>query len=344
LLKKARKISKYDDVLESVAAIRDSYLEDEVVDISDLSLVADMDNNDVVVSTPTTSLLSMSPLAKEQIGKMFGFTWDRWFNDIGPERAVDELSTRMKMRSVEQKIRAWKWTKHNASRCVNGTNGEIRAFVGKKYAPIDDLEVLEKLPSSASDHYFISNRFGRLENGDRTSNYTAILDPRNLNKDYSKKKDWVFPGYHIRNSEVGCSALTVSISFLRLVCLNGLIVTEKSDRLVYLTHRPKDVSDIEDYLEAGMSLLDRRIEETYLRIRGLKNLTVEDPEEEIRKFMGAQKQTKLLTQHAIDAYKEEPDPTKFGVLQAISRASQQSENVEKIYEIEAMASKYLRAA
>jgi len=94
---------------------------------------------------------------------------------------------------------------------------DVRAIFTKKYRPVDNFEVLEKLDrlgfnSDQQVQVSLDQEFMMLNIMD--SQRTFSLD---------RNKDKMTPGISLSNSEVGLSALSISAFFLRLVCTNGMI-------------------------------------------------------------------------------------------------------------------------
>jgi len=58
--------------------------------------------------------------------------------------------------------------------------------------------------------------------------------------------------------------------------------------------------------------------------------TVVDPVETIRKIATHRKLSKKLTDDLVSAYQDEPEPTRFGVINAFTRAAQQLTPLERI--------------
>lgn len=86
-------------------------------------------------------------------------------------------------------------------------------------------------------------RFRDIEHTDSTSHYSAVhMEARDV------RGDTHFPGFRLRNSEVGGAALTLDDFWLSLACLNGLLIEIDGKRLLYRTHRAID----DDHLAAAM--------------------------------------------------------------------------------------------
>ncbi|MDQ1328972.1 MAG: hypothetical protein QG641_2258, partial [Candidatus Poribacteria bacterium] len=94
---------------------------------------------------------------------------------------------------------------------------DVRAIFTKKYRPVDNFEVLEKLDRLGFDsdqqvQVSLDENFMMLN----------ILDGHRIFS-LDGNKDKMTPGINLSNSEVGLSALSISSYFFRIVCCNGLI-------------------------------------------------------------------------------------------------------------------------
>jgi hypothetical protein len=157
-------------------------------------------------------------------------------------------------------------------------------------------------------------------------------------------EDWVYQGFHFRNSEVGYTAVTIDSSTFRLVCLNGMIVTVKDGRLLYRVHRAIDDDSIDILLDGAFRKMPAAWEKNRRQMVTLRETVLQDPEAEILKFLNRQKATKLFQEAVQKAYEAEPLPNQYGVLQALSKAAQGELDMDKRVELEEMAGQYLAQA
>ena len=157
-------------------------------------------------------------------------------------------------------------------------------------------------------------------------------------------EDWVYQGYHMRNSEVGYTAVIMDGFTFRLVCLNGAIISIKDGRLLYRVHRSLDDEAIDSLLDGAFRKMPEAWERNRKMMVALRDVAVEDPEAEILKFLNRQKATKAFQDAAKEAYNSEPLPNRYGIMQALSRAAQQETDMNKRAELEEMAGHYMALA
>ncbi len=108
-----------------------------------------------------------------------------------------------------------------------------RAFLAPTFTPIDDARIFERMHTmlrGLMDEY----RFSAVNLTDSTTHFTAVHAE---GMDVDGRGDLLHPGFHLRNSEVGASALSLDDHWLRLVCTNGLMVRVGGKRALYRTHR-----------------------------------------------------------------------------------------------------------
>ncbi len=158
------------------------------------------------------------------------------------------------------------------------------------------------------------------------------------------KEDWVYQNFHLRNSEVGYTALTIDSSTFRLVCLNGVIVTVKDGRLLYRVHRSINDESIDGLLDDAFNKMPDAWKNNKRQMIALRENVLLDPEAEILKFLNGQKATKLFQKAVTEAYETEPLANGYGVLQALSRAAKDEPDMDKRVELEEMAGRYLSLA
>lgn len=148
-------------------------------------------------------------------------------------------------------------------------------------------------------------------------------------------------GIMIGNSEVGLGSVSVEPFVYRLVCTNDLVVTrEKSFRHahIHLTAsemRRRMADAIAEAFRIANSVLD-----TFVSTR---EEPVADPVESIRQLAEGRKMSQKFADEVISSYAVEPEPTKFGVINAFTRAAQKLGPLQRI-EVERFAGTLIKAA
>jgi hypothetical protein len=141
-------------------------------------------------------------------------------------------------------------------------------------------------------------------------------------------------GIMIGNSEVGQGSVSVEPFVYRLLCTNDFIVTqEKSFRHahIHLTAsemRRRMADAISDAFKIAASVLD-----AFLLTR---EQPVADPVETIRQLAESRKMSQKFADEVVSSYAAEPEPSRFGVINAFTRAAQKLGPLQRI-EVERLA-------
>jgi hypothetical protein len=125
---------------------------------------------------------------------------------------------------------------------VRVEDGEALTVLSGKYSPLPDLEVIERC-----DQIGIS--------GVSRDDFQLRLYSQVQMKTEPVPGDQCGLGFNIFNSETGFRALSMSNYVLRLVCSNGLIVTEKGDDWKPLPHYRVSTGDLRGYLEEKLDVV-----------------------------------------------------------------------------------------
>jgi len=147
-------------------------------------------------------------------------------------------------------------------------------------------------------------------------------------------------GIMIGNSEVGMGSVSVEPFVFRKPCTNDLIVCqEKSFRHAHihltayeLTRRMAEA--VSEGFQLASSVLDK-----FLKTR---EQPIEDPVETIRKIAEARQLSQKLTDEVVSSYLVEPEPNRFGVINAFTNAAQRLAPLQRI-EMERFAGTLLEA-
>lgn len=271
-----------------------------------------------LVEVPQVGQLALTDWSRGQLSRLLGLRWQRWFDPTlcSPAEQAEEINRRLSRHSGELKIRA--------SRYPAGTpavgDGILRAFVGEKYTPIDDVRVFERLERVLGPRAE-SFRFVRETLTDRTSQYVAVT-PDDVDLSNNGKPDLHRHGFLIVNSEVGARALAIAEYLFRIVCTNGLIIMSASRRLFYRVHRKTEDESIDRDLAYALALLPERWSASASALRAVRRHLVEEPEQMLRQVLAESPDTKPYTEAVLVAFRKEPEATRFGLVQAITRAAQ----------------------
>jgi hypothetical protein len=147
-------------------------------------------------------------------------------------------------------------------------------------------------------------------------------------------------GIIIGNSEVGLGSVSVEPFVFRKPCTNDLIVTrDKSFRHAHIYLTPHELN----------CRMGEAIGEAFAVASGILNAflktheePVPDPVEIIRKLAQERQMSQKFADQAVSGYLAEPEPTRFGVINAFTRAAQALAPLQPI-EIERYAGTLLQA-
>ena len=315
------------NVYEAVMARADNMLPDRVVHVSDLKMSP---AGHIVV--PDGTELRMNPWARKQLSSLLGLRWDKWFQSASGEERAEEVNRRFSRIPGELKLRAWKDDDGVA-------DGIARAFVAPGFTPIDDARIFTRMATMMKglvDEYV----FTRVDFTDTTTHYTAVHAEA-----FDLDGDRLHPGWHLRNSEVGASALSLDDHWLRLVCLNGLMVRVGGKRALYRTHRAIE----DDALSAGLVIavgrLPERWQTTFTWMQAAKTIEVPHPDDAVAAILGDSAEVpKALLEAAQRVVLRDGDLTRFGVVQAITLvAHTENRDPDVRFAMERLAGDYLAA-
>jgi hypothetical protein len=365
-----KKLLKFEDVSDRIHQLHDLNFQDQVIDLEKIKVLPD--NNDkkpgIHLDVPNMGKLTLTEWSKKQLGSILGIKFDKWFDPeiVKAEEIQEELIRRFSRTHESRKIRARQYKPEDPG--SKYADGYVRAVLSPTYAPIDDIRIFDRLGKKfrgqVDDMNFLQNHLGTDFFSDRASHYTVVGEPVNMgpiDRDHPDpkvrhiydiaeregmlpKEDWVYQGFHFRNSEVGYTAVIIDSSTFRLVCLNGMIVNVKNGRLLYRVHRSIDDESIDGLLDNAFRKMPAVWEENRKRLAALRMETLEDPEAEILKFLVRNKATKTYQEQVQKAFESEPLPNRYGVLQALSKAAQGELDMDKRIELEELAGNYLAHA
>ena len=370
LLMSQKRLIKFEKVIDKVTQLHDTNFNDKVIDLKEVGIkrAGNDKHPDIHLDVPGLGVLTMTDWSKGQLGSMLGINWNKWFNPkvIKPAEMQEEMRRRFARTGQSSKLRARKFPKGAPGNKY--ADGFLRAALSPTYSAIDDVRIFDRLSKKfggqMEDQSFMQNHLGSDFFNERASHYSVVGEPVNLGPidrkhpdprvrniyDLAEKEgklpdaDWVYQGYHLRNSEVGFTAVTLDANVFRLVCLNGAVVTVKDGRLLYRMHRGIDDDGIDALLDGAFRKLPEVQEANKRRLINMQEGLLQDVSAEIEKFLGKQKASKTFTEQVKKAYEQEPIPNRYGVLQAITRAAQTETDMDKRFELEEMAGRYMAAA
>jgi hypothetical protein len=320
------------------------------------------------IEIPKQGTFRMTDWSKKQLGQVLGIRWEKWFSSglVTADVVQEEIHRRFSKTGDMRKLRTKRFK--DGAPGVPGCDGYMRAILTPSYHPIDDERVFDrmgqKFGSQLENMRFMRNHLSKKSSwgNDHCNHYTLVGDPISLgaiNMDHPDPEvqhwykvakmenrlpedDVVYPGYHMRNSEVGFTAITIDEFCFRLVCLNGLMVTVGDSRLLYRQHRSISDDEIDKQLDKAFTKAPIRWETTRQKMLTAQDHTLENPAEFLETELKKLDAPKYFREAAIKALAEEPLKSLYGAVQAITRAAQEyHEDMDQRYEFEALGGKIL---
>jgi hypothetical protein len=315
------------DVYGDVQRRADAMLPDRVVHVADLRMTPEGH-----VELPGGTRLRINAHAKRQVSSLLGLRWDRWFQSASGEERAEEINRRFARIPGQLKVRAWREDTGEA-------HGVARAFLAASFTPIDDARIFERMNTMMRgllDEY----RFTAVEFTDTTTHYTAVHgEPFDLDGEL------LHPGWHLRNSEVGASALSLDDHWLRLVCANGLMVRVGGKRSLYRTHRAIEDDQLAAALVIAVGRLPERWRTTFAWMQTAKRVAVPHPDDAVAAVLGDSSEVpRAMLEEAQREVLRVGDATRFGVVQAITLvAHAKNTDPDVRFAMERLAGDYLVA-
>ena len=378
-LKDQRKVLSFEEVLSGVEERNDRNYDDVVIDGDKLTIPDDSRDHGLLLEVPykvadadgeektVIRRLKATRWATNQLGKIMGVQWNKWFNPqhIKPAEIQEMVRRWLGKTGMAFRVRASEFKDDAPEK--DKIDGFIRGFLNPNSSTIDDVMIFNALKNNfrgmMSDFHFIQDHMGGGITDDRSSHYTVAgepfeigpLDvegaPDELRRIYEMAQregqlppaDYGYQGFHMRNSEVGFAGWSVGAFMYRLLCLNGYISGTGSGQLLYRTHIGIDAPGIAKLLRDALLRLEAVWDQQREQILALHRVTLNEPKEEIRKYAKKAKLSKIFIESAIEAYDEEPIPSRMGVMHALSRAAQLYTDMNDRFKYESAAGNYLFA-
>jgi hypothetical protein len=291
--------ASFDEVHTLVAERATRMRPDATVHVADLVFTPE---GHVVV--PGIGPHELTSLARRQLAAMVGIRWDRCFQSASPDERAEELNRRLKRTPGERKLRAWR----DESNEIAGT---IRAILPPGYEPIDDARIFLSLRSnmgSLMNEYV----FQRVEAGEETSQYAAVLRGAR-----SLRGDDLVPGWSLRTSEIAQAPLSIDDYWLRLVCMNGLMVSVGGKRSLYRRHRAIEDDQLGAAFVMALGRLPGRFERALELMAIAMDANIEHPDAIVADVLAGI--PRALVEETQRAALAEAPITRFGLLNVITR-------------------------
>lgn len=244
-------------------------------------------------------------------------------------------------------VNHWLRSEDSNQRMVRTLDGRTRAFLSDKYRPLDNMELAELafpiLKESGCEITSCEITEKRM--------YIKAVTPK---LEYEVKKgDVVQAGIVISNSEVGMGALSVEPLLYRLVCLNGMIINDAKMRRTHVGRGNEQFSQVSEFFRDSTREADDKV--FWMKVRdvisasfsatGFDKFVARFSEAQNDKVTGSPMKVLDVTQKLLGFSEHEKetvlkhflidnDMSRFGLANAITRASQDLDNYDRATEFE----------
>jgi len=264
-----------------------------------------------------------------------------------PKKYYDRMREAGEFKLLADNINTWL---RDGKRLIRILDGKVRTILSDRYRIIDNYDlVFLALDEFQKKETIEIYRIDLTE----TMLYIKAID-RTLT-DTIKEQDIVYGGLVIRNSEVGASALRIEPFIFRKVCSNGLILP-KTLKKIHLGRQITEIEDI-DWSDETKELEDKAfwskvrdvIRATFDKqtfqswVEKLKESTkveIKKPMEAVNNIVGhlglSEEQKQKLLMHF-------SEPTKYGLINAVTNLASQTKNVDEQIKLEEFAGQILQS-
>lgn len=231
-------------------------------------------------------------------------------------------------------------------RMIRTLDGDARAFLSDRYRRLDNYDLMNAVMpvlAQAKDLQIVS-----CEVTD-TRLYLKAIFPRMENE--ITRGDAVQAGIVISNSEIGAGSLRVEPLLYRLVCLNGMIAADSSTRK-YHVGRANDAEAYELFSDDTMKADDKAV---WLKVRDTVHAAavdakkfdaivqrarqataerIESPVKAVEQLASTVNLTEREKDSVLTRLIEGGDLSRWGVVNAVTRASQDVDDYDRATELE----------
>ena len=247
------------------------------------------------------------------------------------------------------------WLYHSAARrFVRMLDGEVRAFLSDRYRAYDNSELVEVVVPLFEEHQL------EIVSAEITERKFYLKGVSSRVAGEVEPGDVVSTGVTVSNSEVGFASLAVEPFVLFLACTNGVTIPDRTLKKHHVGRRLDDLDTLSGFFrKETMVAVDRAF---WLRFRDTLEYclkpqmlhewieifraakedsivgTPTDVVEAIaRRFRLQDPEKEATLSHFLDGHAGVEELNRFGIVQAVSRASQDVASYERATELEQMA-------
>jgi hypothetical protein len=202
---------------------------------------------------------------------------------------------------------------------LRGKATHIRAFLSAEYTVFDNRQIAETVESLLESESIGIKSFV-LED---THCFLKVVSDELVEPTSGLKA-----GVMVGNSEVGMGSVSVEPFVFRKACTNDLVVTqEKVFRHAHIHFTPNELTRRMAEAIGDGFLVASQVLDAFLKARDDPIL---DPLAVIRKIAAERKLTQRFTDEVVARYVAEPEPSKFGIVNAFSGAAQTLAPLQRI--------------
>jgi len=327
-----RKSHSFEEIREIVNRESSLWNMDQVIPVSSLKATPRGD-----IEVPTFGSMALTPWARKQLASHLGIKWDKWFETASGHEAAEEINRRLSRMSARWKIR----TRRPRPNEKNGHDGLLCALVSPTYTPIADRQVLGSMERTLHTEILDNFRFTRNAFTDR-SFHLSVVNAEPLEVRIGDARETYYAGFFVRNSQVGYTALSIHVYFLRLACINGMLVCEGRFRLLYRTHRPIADQALDFLMDQAFAAIHLRWDEGLAFLQTARTQPVEDADAELDAIFKKTPALNPFRQQILDAFRfEYLGDNRFNLIQAMTSVARTIPEPDTRFELERLAGRIL---
>lgn len=305
---------------------------DLIADTRCLSLVTEGDASRMIVESES---FNVNSLAHDQIASRLNIP--RVYYDRLRQQAPNLL---------DQNVNHW-FNDKPERRMIRTIDGRLRAFLSDRYRPLDNYDLTEVILP------IIAKLGCKVESCELTEKRFYIKAVNARIETEVQRGDLVQAGIVISNSEVGCGSVRIEPMVYRLVCLNGMIANDMSMKKYHVGRAGDDGSDVAEFYKDETRRADDRafwlkvkdIVEGALteamfhqivgKMRKASGLEIGlDPVKAVEVIGNRHSLSKDEQSNVIKFLVEGGDLSLYGMMNAVTRASQEVEDYDRATELE----------
>jgi hypothetical protein len=220
---------------------------------------------------------------------------------------------------------------HENAYLLRGKDEWVRAFLSTDYVAYNNVQIAETVKELLRQAQVAVKSFVLEE----THLYLKVISEELIDRDSGLKA-----GVMIGNSEVGTGSISIEPFVYRLACTNDPIVSEEQS--FRHPHTRLTVDELRKGTALAISIAFKVAAAVLVQFLNAREEPIPDPVETIRQLAEARKLSRKFADEVASSYAAEPEPTRFGLINAFTRAAQKLGPLQRI-EMERFAGTLLEA-